>query len=565
MFLRRLKEYAESGREDFVMPPTLYADRPVRYIVQLDSGGQPTSDKPIDTADSQDRSTLRGRRRLVPEVVRTSGIRARLLVDDAEYTFGLGKPDAETERVAAKHTAYLDLVGRCASETGLSDVAAVVSFLDNGGASDLDIGVDFDSSALITFSIEGRLPIEFPQVQRFWVDEVMAGQSGLRLMQCIICGETKPALKRLKKKVKGIPGGNTSGTSLISANEKVFESYGLKNSEIAPSCADCAEKFTEALNHLLSSEHSNVAFPKAKFIFWTREETKFNFGNTLRRPDDAEVQEETATLFRGGYGPDFDDMEFYGAMLSASGGRTVVRDWVDTTVRDVRQRLMSWFEAQAIAQTDGAPTVPIGIFALSSATVLNSRNIPPNTPQALLRCALTGTPLPRSLLSQAIGRNRAEQRVTRPRAGLIKAVLYTNEPQNQKEGYMVELEREVNNPGYLCGRLLYVLEDAQRAAIPGISATIVSRYYGTASSAPRSVFSRLLRGAQAHLSKLERDKPRVHGAIQNRMTNIMEQLPSFPRVLTLEEQGLFALGFYHQRADQRRGRKEAAEQRASQS
>ncbi len=126
---------------------------------------------------------------------------------------------------------------------------------------------------------------------------------------------------------------------------------------------------------------------------------------------------------------------------------------------------------------------------------------------------------------------------------------------------MVQLNATHPNAGYQCGRLLAVLEDIQRLAIPGAKATIVDRYYGTASSAPIAVFSRLLRGAQPHLAKLERDRRGAWVALQGRMGEIMGRISTFPRTLTLEEQGLFALGYYHQRAHDRAQAIEGAERR----
>lgn len=60
---------------------------------------------------------------------------------------------------------------------------------------------------------------------------------------------------------------------------------------------------------------------------------------------------------------------------------------------------------------------------------------------------------------------------------------------------MVQLDPDNPNSAYRCGRLLAVLEAVQRLAIPGIKATVVDRFFGTASSAPASVFGRLVRGA----------------------------------------------------------------------
>ncbi len=126
---------------------------------------------------------------------------------------------------------------------------------------------------------------------------------------------------------------------------------------------------------------------------------------------------------------------------------------------------------------------------------------------------------------------------------------------------MVQLDVDNPSPAYRCGRLFAVLEDVQRLAIPGIKATISDRFFGTASSAPLTVFSRLIRGAQPHLAKLERDNRGAYVNLQRKLEEIIGGLRSFPRTLGLEDQGLFALGYYHQRASDRTQAREASARR----
>jgi CRISPR-associated protein Csd1 len=104
---------------------------------------------------------------------------------------------------------------------------------------------------------------------------------------------------------------------------------------------------------------------------------------------------------------------------------------------------------------------------------------------------------------------------------------------------------------YLCGCLLAVLERVQQLAVPSAKATITDRFFGTASSAPASVFGRLLRLCQSHLGKLRKEKPGAHARLQASLEEIQQGLKCFPRTLTLEQQGLFSLGYYHQRAKDR--------------
>jgi CRISPR-associated protein Csd1 len=175
----------------------------------------------------------------------------------------------------------------------------------------------------------------------------------------------------------------------------------------------------------------------------------------------------------------------------------------------------------------------------------------PNVLKALLQTALKGGPLPLWLLFQAVQRNRAEQGVTRNRAALIKMVLLSQRDHINVEDAMEKLDSNNYDSAYLCGRLFALLEAVQRAAIPGINTTITDRFFGTASSAPASVFGRLLRGAQAHLGKLRKERPGTYEALQRRLEEVQTGLTTFPKTLTLEEQGLFSLGYYHQRAADR--------------
>ena len=149
--------------------------------------------------------------------------------------------------------------------------------------------------------------------------------------------------------------------------------------------------------------------------------------------------------------------------------------------------------------------------------------------------------MPWDILSQAVRRNRAEQGVTRPRAALIKLALLSQSNDHQ-EDYMFQLDSGNTDQAYLFGRLLAILERAQRAAIRNLNTTIVDRFYGTASTAPQSVFSRLIRGSRAHLSTLERDNRGAHNAIQTQLEEVMSGIKGFPKTLNLEQQGHVCAG-----------------------
>jgi CRISPR-associated protein Csd1 len=99
--------------------------------------------------------------------------------------------------------------------------------------------------------------------------------------------------------------------------------------------------------------------------------------------------------------------------------------------------------------------------------------------------------------------------------------------------------------------LLALLEEIQWQAIHGINTTLVDRFFGAASTAPASVFGNLLSDTQAHLGKLRKTHGGAYFALQQRLEEVLAPLPAFPKTLTLQDQALFSLGYYHQRAADR--------------
>jgi len=186
------------------------------------------------------------------------------------------------------------------------------------------------------------------------------------------------------------------------------------------------------------------------------------------------------------------------------------------------------------------------------------KQLPPNLVPSVVSTALLGVPLRDTLLHLAIARARSEQGVTQPRAALIRMSLLLSS--HREEGFDVteELDRQTRNRAYLCGRLFAILEGVQRAAQPRIKATLVDRFYGTASTAPASVLGNLMRLTQSHLGKLRKTNMGAYVRLQEALEEVVSPIgEEFPRSLTLTDQGKFALGYYQQRAADAAARNEA--------
>lgn len=116
-------------------------------------------------------------------------------------------------------------------------------------------------------------------------------------------------------------------------------------------------------------------------------------------------------------------------------------------------------------------------------------------------------------------------------------------------------------PAYHCGRLLAVFASLQRAALGDVGAGVVQRYYAAASQTPGLVLGRLAANSRNHLGKLD---GKLAWWFESQLAEIMGRLgDGAPRILDLEGQGLFALGYYQQLAALRASRKSGSDDTAS--
>lgn len=546
MLLQQLA--ADADRIVGELPPPMYDLKPVKWIIELDANGRFLGITP-QTGDGGPKD--RGKLMLVPYVKRTSGLRPLLLADTATYVLGMAQQD---RRVEEKHAAFLELVERCAVATGAPEVAAVVRLLKRP-RQEWEINAEVAPDDVVSFRVDGTHVIDNAAVRAFWANEV-AGSEGKasfgHARQCLVCGEHAQIPPNVPVPVKGIPHGQSTGTAIVSVNSKAFESYGLDRATTSGVCQSCGERFGKALNVLLKSEASRLRVGPTIFAFWTQKDVGFDFVTHLSKPDVDQVRSLLSSYRSGETVATVDDSAFYATALSANSGRAVVRDWLSTTVATAKRNLRRWFERARQVDAWGADGMPVGVYRLAAAPYRDaSKQMHPALPGLLVRAALHGERLPAWIISAVLLRLRAESNVTYEQAVLLKlALLFTNP---RKESYMSSLETEETSIAYSCGRALAVLEAIQRRALGKVNSTIVDKYFAAASSAPASVFGRLLSGAQPHLAKMRKSEQTKGAAIalERRLEEVLVPIDAFPATLALRDQALFALGYYHQRAADR--------------
>jgi len=177
-------------------------------------------------------------------------------------------------------------------------------------------------------------------------------------------------------------------------------------------------------------------------------------------------------------------------------------------------------------------------------------DVPSHLAGELMRSILTGKRYPRAILAQLISRFRADGDISGLRVAMVKAVLQREfRKLLTNEVVPMSLDESNNNPAYLLGRLFAVLENIQRSALGDkVNATITDKYYASASTVPYSVYPRLLSGSKHHLSKIRKEKPGWAFNLEKELGEVMSQLPTeFPRHFSIENQGRFSIGYYHQK------------------
>lgn len=581
MILKRIVEFAERHAAD---QPTGYQPRFVTKIVQLNRDG---TFRQVIPATGQKRGKREGVERMEPQEspARTVAIKPRLFADNVNYALGMAREKDNSEQVVARHLAWCELVRECAESVPRSEIVAVRKWIEAGGPEELRGNADEHQIVAeddLTFEVDGAFPTELPEVRAFWANRAENASQAV----CLVTGKTAAVADRMPAPIKGVPDGQMSGTAFVSVNSDAGESYGLEAALNSPISVDAAEKLCNGLNVLLN-EHVLLPDDKGKerrkykyslrvgrsvYLAWARNDSDaFDLFRFFDAPDPADVHDLIRQPLSGKAAPsEFQEKDFFVLSLSANAARIVVRDYHETTLANVKANLARWFSRLEIVDRDGQPARPPSVHRLASSLYRDAnKEMPAHVPTSLVVCAITGRPLPDYLLGLAVKRNLAMQGpyaefngkryLSIERLALIKAILEHKENQD-----LSALNVHHPDPAYHCGRLLAVLEQVQRSALGDINSTLVDRYYGAACSSPGTILGNLVNDAQSHLAKMR--KGSGDGWAQNRLGEILSSIgDEFPRTLSLHRQGLFALGFYHQKAHDRaaaietRAAKEAAQ------
>ncbi len=544
-----------------------YQKQPISFLIIIKKNGDFVGLQDLREGEGKKK---KGQPRLVPKAVkRTIKPAANLLWDNPAYVMGRPKPDkkkdikALVERAKEQQTLFLDHIkDTFRSNHADEGVNAVIRFLETKNYKkifDDPLWNDIEESgANMTFQLEGDTELVCQRETVRNVISFFSSTDSPNSQICLITGN-KDIPARLHTAIKGVWGAQSSGANIISFNLDSFRSFGKEQGYNAPVGRKAEFAYTTALNTLLAKgSRQRIQVGDASTVFWAERKHDIEdwFADIFGEPAKRDSEQDYAAikaLFKSpetGAKPLLDNnIKFHVLGLSPNASRIAVRFWYSGTIAEVEENIRQHFKDVAMDRPPHQPEY-LSLFRLLVSTALQGKadNIQPNLSGDFMNAILAGTPYPDMLLSSAIRRIKAEREVTYPRASLVRAVLVRKaRHKTKKEEIGMSLDLSNSNTGYRLGRLFAVLEKIQEEASPGINATIRDKFYGSASSTPVIVFPHLMKLKNYHVAKLDNRGRAIN--FEKLVGEIIDDVKDFPGHLSLDDQGRFAVGYYHQRQD----------------
>lgn len=582
MLIHALCDYYDILAKEGKVLPEGYSSVKIHYLISLTEDGR--MDRIINHQDTvQVPSGKKMKKKEVPKDLRMpkrtekSGIEANIAEHRSLYIFGLNldkdilTPDDRTNKAQKSHQAFVEANLGFIEGLHTPLIDAFRSFLLNWKPEDetenpwlLGLGKDYGKSGY-AFCLSGHPECllheekEFKEKWEQWYQDKKAKEKDSHIAQDAISGE-QTSIARIHNKIKGVYGGLATGSVLVGFNNPSENSYGNEQSYNSNISETAMNKYTEALNYLLSSDRHKVLLDDMTVVFWamdTGEACENLLMDILLGQSDKMKAEQTermlAKLFQdagkgtvGGERLTLDgideNVDFYMMGLKPNSSRLSLKFLVRKKYADILWNIARFQnDLQMGKEFHSVSIMRIKRELLSQKS--KNEKVNPALLSSLMESMINGTRLPVSLMENVLRRVKADpgdQKVNAVRAGIIKA--WINRA-SKKEELKVALDRENYRPAYLCGRLFAVLEKIQQEASGNsLNRTIKDGYFASASARPSMVFPKLIRLSQYHLNKVK------SSVYFNKLTGeIIGHLDGgFPDTLFLKEQGEFVVGYYQQ-------------------
>ena len=572
MILQALNQYYDRLVQEGELEKPGWQAVKVSYALEIDDDGRLVRVLPLLSEETRGKKQVMVPRRmkLPAQVKRSADISANFLCDNASYILGVdkkGKPERTLKCFLACRELHVNLLEEVNSATAHAICRFFEAWNPQEAVQDpvlMPYLEDIQAGVNITFSYANSFADEWPEIQRAWDKHYNATGEG-EVMRCLVTGE-KVLPARIHPIITGVAGGQPMGTTLVGFNAPAYESFGRDGGQglNAPVSEKAAFAYSAALNYMIANRGHHIRLSDATVVFWA-ESGKDAYavclaamlGDEESAPDEQDLYESIKGL-AAGYRVIWRDNElepgerFYILGLAPNAARLSVRFFLQNTFGDFARNVQAHHDRMQIIRPKYDARASLSFRQVLNETVNpKSRDKMPSPllSGALVRSVLMGLPYPMMLLEQVELRIRAEHQISRGRAAIIKAFMLRNTQDHEKynsykEALGVELNERTNYQPYLLGRLFAVLEALQQAANPGINTTIRDRYFNSACATPAIIFPQLIKLAQAHLKKIDAGLSVYYN---KQLGEILSRFESdYPTRLSLYDQGIFQLGYYHQ-------------------
>ena len=450
-----------------------------------------------------------------------------------------------------------------------------------------DAGEALLAGGNLVFRVDGKNALDDPAIRSAWEKACEKPSEGAAVMTCLVSGKQAP-IARLHPAIKGVVGAQAMGASLVGFNARAFESYGHDEEQglNAPVSEYATFAYSTALNYLLSDRKHHMRIGDTTVVYWAdkHDQACVDIMSDFLNPQtgggddkdnesgkgdpdrviDAVMQRLAQGLPIGEVDP---DANFYVLGLAPNAARLSVRFFQRDTFGAMLDNLYQHYERLDIARAPYEKKYLVPYRLLVETENPNAKQ-PAATSLlggALLRSILGNQRYPEALFEQTILRVRATQdneerrtrKVTRGRAAIIKAYLIKTATEARRrspwgpERRAFRRSLRAGKVGSRCSRAF------KKPQAPGLNSTIKNKYYDSASATPSVIFPIVIGLCDKHLTKLSRDSKGLAVHYEKMRGELLGKLDAFPKRLSLEEQGDFILGYYHQ--NQKRFEKRDAE------
>lgn len=579
--LKAMMEYAE--RQGLSSEPG-FASKAVNYALCFAADGRYTSVMPLgdESTKRKVKVFIKAPLLIMGELIGGGG-RSHFLFESAKAVCQLSDSDM-TEKDIHKHHHFVSLLDK--ASVVIPELAAVAKTMSDENTIERIIA-DCHSAKIkpidcMTIMVAGDFVLDDTRWHPWWrkyraslsgdPKPAKKGSSGQAL--CFLSGQ--PASPCTQPPIKGLSdiGGLATGDKLVCFDKDAFQSYGLGTDGNCLISADSAAAYTTAMNDLIQNRARRLGKTNVKVLYWFKEqipdeesplEGLFHNEQTIRAAAEKRMR-ELLNAFHTGKRPDISRNRYYLATISGCSGRVMVRDWIEGEMPSLLASVVKWCDDFALYDLYGEPvTCPSVAISLGS-VMRDAADMPAPWARALWSAAVTGGLIPANLLPMAIKRFMMQlinpsapeyrgQEFNLDRNALIKAILVRN--YEGGDYLMPELNESHPSAAYHAGRAMAIYADLQKAALGDVNAGVVQRFYASASTTPALVLGRLAKMSQFHLNKLD---PKLAYWFETRLANVWSAMgDSLPTSLSLEQQGLFALGYYQQIASKRSKTPEVSE------